>query len=315
VTVTVVIPLFNKAPYISRALESVIGQSFTDFECLVVDDGSTDQGGAIVEGFRDPRIRLIRQANAGVSAARNRGVEEARRPLIAFLDADDEWQTDFLAESVEAMKRYPEAVASFSNFMRAGSGGPVFRDGVRESRLLPDYFAFCLAHDGLGIWSSAVMVRREALRQAGGFPTGRTVGEDLDTWARLAWSGPIAYIPRVLSTYHVEAGASSSRSGEGCDILDTYTCWKAAGRIPRGVDESSVTYVSFLRLLDYHAAIGRKQTERAHVLLAGLPPRQRLGIMGSSGRLASNMRWLSRPLLGLARRVSITLMATRWKER
>ncbi len=314
-TVTVVIPLFNKAPYISRALESVIGQSFTDFECLVVDDGSTDQGGAIVEGFRDPRIRLIRQANAGVSAARNRGVEEARRPLIAFLDADDEWQTDFLAESVEAMKRYPEAVASFSNFMRAGSGGPVFRDGVRESRLLPDYFAFCLAHDGLGIWSSAVMVRREALLSAGGFPAGRTEGEDLDTWARLAWSGPIVFISRPLAIYHVQDGAGSRPSGEGCDILGTYSRWEAAGRIPGVVAKSSKAYVYYLRLLDYHAAIGRKLTERARILLEGLPVREQYGVMGLSGKLAVSMWVFTTPLLGLARRLSNGLQAIRWRER
>ena len=94
--VSVVIPLYNKDKYIARALDSVFGQTCQDFEVIVVDDGSTDNGAEIVRSYKDRRLRFIRQANAGPGAARNHGIQESRAPLLAFLDADDEWLPEFL---------------------------------------------------------------------------------------------------------------------------------------------------------------------------------------------------------------------------
>jgi glycosyltransferase involved in cell wall biosynthesis len=89
--VSIIIPLYNKAPYVRRALESIAAQSLSDFEVIVIDDGSTDDGAAIVAGYSDARYRLIHQANAGPGAARNTGIAQSRGEFIAFLDADDEW--------------------------------------------------------------------------------------------------------------------------------------------------------------------------------------------------------------------------------
>ncbi len=93
--ISVVIPLYNKEPYIKRAIDSILAQKIQDYEIIVIDDGSTDKSAEVVKSFPDPRIRLIQQENAGVSAARNRGIEEAKAELIAFLDADDEWTPIF----------------------------------------------------------------------------------------------------------------------------------------------------------------------------------------------------------------------------
>ena len=87
--VSTVIPLYNKGPHIERAIRSVLGQMFQDIEIIVIDDGSTYNGACVVKDISDPRIRLIQQENARVSAARNRGIKEANADLIAFLDADD----------------------------------------------------------------------------------------------------------------------------------------------------------------------------------------------------------------------------------
>ena len=107
--ISVVIPLYNKAPYIARALNSVLAQERLPEEIIVVDDGSTDGGGDLVKQFKDPLIRLIRQENQGVSAARNRGISLAKGELIAFLDADDTWQPGFLKVISEMRELYPQA--------------------------------------------------------------------------------------------------------------------------------------------------------------------------------------------------------------
>ena len=104
--VSVIVPLFNKAPYIERALSSVAAQTYRDFELIVVDDGSTDEGPRIVEAFNDLPIHLIRQENAGPGAARNRGLELAQGELVAFLDADDEWLPNYLSENVRLLDEY-----------------------------------------------------------------------------------------------------------------------------------------------------------------------------------------------------------------
>ena len=105
--ISIVIPLWNKAPYVGRCLDSVAAQTYRDFEAVVVDDGSTDDGPERVAAYADGRIRLVRQPNGGVAVARNRGVSEARGEWVAFLDADDEWAPDHLATLVDLMARYP----------------------------------------------------------------------------------------------------------------------------------------------------------------------------------------------------------------
>src|SRR3989442_12041514 len=113
--VSVIIPLFNKAPYIERALSSVAAQTYRDFELIVIDDGSTDEGPRVVEAFNDLPIRLIRQENAGPGAARNRGLGLAQGELVAFLDADDEWLPSYLSESVRLLDEYGQAVVAITS--------------------------------------------------------------------------------------------------------------------------------------------------------------------------------------------------------
>jgi len=107
--ITVIIPLFNKEKYITRALSSVLKQTMQDFEIIVVDDGSTDRGAQKVRMMEDHRIKLMQQPNRGVSAARNVGVQEAKTDIVAFLDADDEWTSEFLETILHLRDVYPGA--------------------------------------------------------------------------------------------------------------------------------------------------------------------------------------------------------------
>jgi hypothetical protein len=112
--ISVIVPLYNKACYIDRCLDSILGQSFPDFEVIVVNDGSTDGSETMVERRRHTRVRLVSQENAGPGAARNHGVRLAQSPLVAFLDGDDAWSEDYLKESVQWMDRAGPDVASLT---------------------------------------------------------------------------------------------------------------------------------------------------------------------------------------------------------
>ena len=119
---SVIIPLYNKEKYIVSAIDSVIAQSYQDFEIVVVDDGSRDGGAALVEAMADPRVRLIRQANGGVSRARNTGIAAARGELVCFLDADDWYGPAFLAVLVAMYRRYGRARLTLdTRILNAGS--------------------------------------------------------------------------------------------------------------------------------------------------------------------------------------------------
>ncbi len=204
--ISVVIPLYNKAGQIGETLRSVLNQSFGHFEVVIVDDGSTDGSAAMAEGVEDPRIRLIRQSNQGVAAARNRGIEESRCELIAFLDADDLWQPDYLQTQYELSLKYPQCSVFACNYEFADSEGGVYPTIIKrlpfdtEEGILDNYFEVAsVSHPPL--WTSAVMVRKAAIRKIGCFPAGVKSGEDLLTWARLACANEIAYSRKITARF------------------------------------------------------------------------------------------------------------------
>ncbi|MBR3859817.1 MAG: glycosyltransferase family 2 protein [Bacteroidaceae bacterium] len=208
--ISIIIPLYNKEASIATALRGVLAQTYPNFEVVVVDDGSTDGGAAVVEQFDDPRIRLVRQVNAGVSAARNRGIAEARGEHIAFLDADDEWMPEFLEEIAALIAEYPECKARATNYIFNSNGvkSPTIlrKTPFTEGRgVLTNYFevASC-SHPPM--WTSAVCIDRDLLQEIGGFPIGIKSGEDLLTWARIAVRTQWAYSMRALAQYNLGEG-------------------------------------------------------------------------------------------------------------
>ena len=210
-TFSVVIPLYNKERCIARAIQSVLNQTYSDLELMIVDDGSTDGGAEVVESFTDPRVRLVSQENAGVSAARNRGIAEARADMIAFLDADDEWLPGFLETILRLAERFPESGAFAMAYevvdARLRHRTPRFRGIPRPpwEGVIPNYFR------GSPVWSSAVVIPRRVFDAVGFFSVGRARGEDLDMWCRIALKFPIAYSTQVGAIYRQDADNRLSR--------------------------------------------------------------------------------------------------------
>lgn len=208
--VSVIIPVYNKRKFLPRALRSVLRQSFRDFEVIIVDDGSTDGGIDVVRAVRDRRIRIIEQSNQGVSAARNTGIALARGRLIAFLDADDSWEPNFLAAIIELRRRYPAAGLYATNYCikmpgtdsrpAAIVGLPFWTDKF-QSR---DYFRLGTAGE-LPISASSVCIPRKIINEVGGFPLGEKMGEDQHVWWRICVKYPFAFDTSCLATYHRDA--------------------------------------------------------------------------------------------------------------
>lgn len=213
--ISVIIPLYNKKDSIATALNSILAQTYQDFEVVVVDDGSTDDGAAIVEQYTDSRIRLIRQANAGVSAARNKGIAEAKGEYVAFLDADDEWMPEFLAEIVALQQEFPECKAQATTYVQCQNGE---KKGVILNRLpftgehgvLTNYFEVA-SHSHPPVWTSAVCIERALLMEIGCFPLGIKSGEDLLTWARVAVRTDWAYSLKPCAVFNVEGYGVNER--------------------------------------------------------------------------------------------------------
>ena len=205
-TVSVIIPLYNKEAEVERAIRSVFAQTFQDFEIVVVNDGSTDRGPEIVAGIEDPRIRIFLQENQGVSAARNRGIAEARADLIAFLDADDEWTPEFLETIMRLRASYPACSVFATGYIYRDPDGSESRPGIRGvppepwEGILENYFAVA-SRSAPPLWTSAVAVTKTAITSVGGFPVGVASGEDLLTWARLAAQSGVAYSARALAVF------------------------------------------------------------------------------------------------------------------
>ena len=216
--VSVIVPLYNKAPFVARALDSIAAQTFSDFETIVVDDGSTDGGAEAVEAYGGAGVRLFRQENAGPGAARNRGAAEARGELLAFLDADDEWLPGYLEESVRLLDGYGHEVATVTSGYFVEPGGESregmwrargLREGVRRvgSGDRPAGVVAMLAY----MSPCTTLVRADVFRRHGGFyDRDRCLyAEDAHLWLKVLLNERVAFSLKPLARFHVEASGLS----------------------------------------------------------------------------------------------------------
>ncbi len=200
--ISVLLPVFNAERYLGAALESVLAQTFTDFECVVVDDGSTDTSPTILAQYaaHDGRIRIIRQANLGIVAALNRGLAECRAPLVARMDADDICHPSRLAVQIAFLQTHPAVVAvgtAFRVIHANGRPGPVLQNPISHDAIVRALQQrSCLAHP-------TVMMRKATVLEAGGYREPLRHAEDYDLWARLADKHRLANLRACLLDYRV----------------------------------------------------------------------------------------------------------------
>lgn len=212
---SVVIPLHDKAAYIDCTLQSVLAQDCADLEVVVIDDGSRDAGPQIVARCRDARVRLLRQANAGVAVARNRGIAAAQGQWVCFLDADDWLHPTYLSTLIEAQQRFPQADVVAADFVRVPHAeGPWPAPWSVSAERTEVELIERLARrwmDGPTLSSSSVAVRRSRLLSLQPcFAPGESLGEDLDLWFRLAEVTPVALAHKPLVAYRVQVQGSLS---------------------------------------------------------------------------------------------------------
>lgn len=215
--VSIVLPLYNKAQYVSRALCSISAQTFQSFEIIVVDDGSTDGSCDVAAQHPDRRIKLIRQANAGPGAARNTGVNHARSEFIAFLDADDEWMPEFLESSLRTIRSSEEIAATSSGYIEYPTGVSMERlwrkrglkEGMQHVTALtrPSQLVQMLAF----MSPCSTLLRTKVLRKWGGFysKSGCKYGEDAMLFLKVLLNERVIFSFQPLAIVHREASGLS----------------------------------------------------------------------------------------------------------
>ena len=279
--VSVITPTYNRAAYIGDAIESVLAQTYQDWELIIVNDGGTDETEAVIKPYRvgDPRIRYITQTNTGVSGARNRALREARGRYAAFLDDDDRWLPEKLARQVAYLEQHPEIGMCYA---RATPGfSPTSFPGLLRpfQSILP----------------STVVARREALVAIGGFNETPKIQEDYDCWLRLAQYWPLGHLNQQLS--HSIKGRRRCLSGDtrqnhrvGIRVLEQLVLTHEH----RDYHRMRIAYIGYLHYLlaREHYAVGAygnaaKHFSRAlwHDPLVGL----RFGQPGERGWLLSRL--------------------------
>jgi glycosyltransferase involved in cell wall biosynthesis len=197
---SVIIPLYNKAKYIEKTIFSVLNQTYTDFELIIVDDGSTDNSLEVIKSFVDNRIQIITQRNNGVSSARNTGIINSAYEYIAFLDADDWWDTNFLTEISKMINLTDADMYATNYFFKYGDNMAKNHHVFKKSNQFVSEWYLC--HLESIFCASSVVIKREIFKKIGMFDTRISYGEDIDLWIRIASNGNIIWSDLCLAVYN-----------------------------------------------------------------------------------------------------------------
>lgn len=211
--ISVIIPLYNKEHFVAKTLESVLSQTYQDFEVIIIDDGSTDHSVEVVSSYDDSRIKIIKQPNRGVSSARNHGIQIAKGEYITFLDADDKWKPNYLETMFKLTKDYPD----YSVFCSAHDGRYIHSlpDGVS---IIKDHCKFPFI-----FWTGCMFIKKSVFKEIGGFREGIQLGEDRDMWLRIACKHLTIYLNQELA-YHPYI--TENNLNRTVDTINSFPYWE-----------------------------------------------------------------------------------------
>jgi len=269
--ISVITPTYNAEKTIRETVQSVLDQTFTDFEYLIINDGSTDSTLEIISSFSDPRIKVCSFTNAGLGVSRNRGVEMASGEFITFIDSDDLWTPEKLEAQLRALQEHPKAALAYSWVDHIDASGRFFRQGRHDTNH-GDVYAKLLTDDFIGGGSNA-LIRSKAIKDVGKFDESLTNAQDWDMWLRLAHRYPFVAVPVPQILYRQYPSSMSTN------------IW--------GMEKSSMRVIEkgFARLSETHQRLKRKALANRYRYLAlrateGKPERKR-------GLTAIRYHWLA----------------------
>jgi len=223
---SVIIPLYNKADYVQKAIESVLAQTCQKFELIVVNDGSSDNSLEVIHNLQLSTInyqlstinyQLLTQTNQGVSVARNNGVKAAQYDYIAFLDADDWWEPSYLEEMKRLIEEFPEAGIYGSSYFKVKNGQPLRAIiGVAPdfNRGLINYFQVYAQTMYMPLCTCTTIIKKSIFESEKGFKPELKLGEDFDLWVRVALNYPVAFVNKPLSNYNQDVNLQYRAIGE-----------------------------------------------------------------------------------------------------
>jgi glycosyltransferase involved in cell wall biosynthesis len=275
---SIIIPVFNKENFVAKTMKSVLCQTFSDFEIIIVNDGSTDQSEAKILEFRDSRIQYYSHENKGVSAARNFGIQKASAEYICFLDADDYWYTNFL----ETMHQYTSEIPMqkvFASKIEIETKKRIVKaqySVVENTENFEFWDFFDASRKECVLWTSSICIHKSVFEKVGGFDTQIKHGEDTELWIRIGLEFPIVFIYKVLARYVYDEASVSRKLNY---FFEPYTFEKYAAQ-----EKDNPALKNYMDLNRFSAVIkcrlnGDSKTAReiyAKIDLKNLSPKKRL---------------------------------------
>jgi len=259
--ISVVIPVYNGEKTIKETIDSVLNQTFSDFELLVINDGSQDSTLTIVSTIQDPRLKVFSYTNAGLSATRNRGISLAKGKYISFIDADDLWTSDKLESQLKALQENPEAAVAYSWTNHIDESGQFLRSGPQQT-FNGDVYARLLLEDFIGNGSNP-LIRAQAFAEVGNFDESLLAVEDWDMWLRLAARYHFVAVPSAQILYRVFVG-SMSFNVRKMEVASLRVIEKAVAAAPKAVGHlKQVSLANRYKYLTWKALDGIPDHHRA----------------------------------------------------